>query len=61
MTLRLLNRPSFSGGMASGMVGTNEGRCSGVGATSSCGGGRSRREEERRSKTLAVTGAQVDE
>lgn len=61
MTLRLLNRPCFSGAMTSGMVGTSEGLCSGGGAASSCGGGRSRREEERRSNTLAVTGAQVDE
>lgn len=38
-----------------------EGLRSRAGAVTSCGEGRRRREEERRSKTFAVTGAQVDE
>lgn len=64
MTLRLLNAPRLSPATASGIVGISEGlRCSGAGAaaSASCGDGKRRREEERRSKTLAVTGARVEE
>lgn len=61
MTLRFLNRPGLSGVTASEMMGTSEGFCTSGGSTSSCGGGKRRREEVRRSKTLAVTGAQIDE
>ena len=61
MTLRLLNVFRLSGAMASGIGGMREALRSGVGAVASCGDGRRRREEERRSRTLAVTGARVDE
>lgn len=61
MTLRLLNWPLLSGTLASGIVGMREGLRSGPGVMASCGEGRRRREEERRSRTLAVTGAWVDE
>lgn len=61
MTLRLLNMARLSGAMASGIVGMREGLRSEVRAEASCGDGRRRREEERRSRNLAVTGARVDE
>lgn len=61
MTLRLLKAPRFSVAMVSGMVAMMEGLCSGVGALTSCGDWRRRREKERRSSTLAVTGALVEE
>lgn len=61
MTLRLLNVPRLSLAVASGIVVMREGLRSGTGAVASCGDGRRRREEERRSNTLAVTGARVDE
>lgn len=63
MTLRLLNWPLLSGVVASGIVGIREGLRSGMGegAETSCGVDRRRREEERRSRSLAVTGARVDE
>lgn len=61
MTLRLLNVTRLSVAMVSGIVPMREGLRSGVGAVASCGDGRSRREEDRRNSTLAVTGALVDE
>lgn len=61
MTLRLLNVARFSVTMVSGIVLMTEGLRSGVGAVASCGDGRRRRDEDRRSSTLAVTGALVDE
>lgn len=61
MTLRLLNMPRLSVAMVSGIVPMTEGIRSGVGVVASCGVGRRRREEDRRSSTLAVTGALVDE
>lgn len=62
MTLRLLNWPRLSGAMTSGIVGMREGLLSELaGAAMSCGDGRRRREEVRCSRTLAVTGAWVDE
>lgn len=61
MTLRLLNVLRLSLAVASGIVVMREGLRSGAGAVASCGDGKRRREEERRSSTLAVTGARVDE
>lgn len=61
MTLRLLNVTRFSVAMVSGIVLMTEGLRSGAGALASCGNGRRRRDEDRRSSTLAVTGALVDE
>lgn len=61
MTLRLLNCLRLSGRKASGTVGMRECLRSGDGSGTSCDKRRRRREDERRSKTFAVTGAQVDE
>lgn len=61
MRLRLLNVTRLSVAMVSGIVPMTEGLLSGEGGVASCGDGRRRREEDRRNRTLAVTGALVDE